>query len=189
MIRGWDWWLPASLSRLSHETSGVRHQIHSPQSSQMGSTQSSCKKTGFPTKRIWPSSQIPPFLGRRTIMVVTRLVETGPRPNNTTTVDFEANAFRPIKKGLNHPKTSLLAIKCPNLAPPTHPQKHNVTVLYKSCTILIQPKNYLNVYVFIILGHESWILPMQRMWRQHHEMAWLLRLARKSKKLVWTYPS
>ena len=121
MIRGWDWWLPASLSRLSHETSGVRHQIHSPQSSQMGSTQSSCKKTGFPTKWIWPSSQIPPFLGRRTIMVVTRLVETGPRPNNTTTVDFEANAFRPIKKGLNHPKTSLLAIKCPNLAPPTHP--------------------------------------------------------------------
>ena len=53
MIVGGNCWLPASLSRLSHETAvvrGARHQMHSPQSSQMGSTQSSCKKTGFPTK-------------------------------------------------------------------------------------------------------------------------------------------
>ena len=155
---GWNWWLPpASASTMSHETSGGRHQIHSLNQVKWVQPNQVIRRSHFGETK---PSLFPDFdLFRRWhSAVVIWLFEMGSRPNNTTTVNFEANTSTTIKKGLRCSSPSLhisLCHKMPNLATPAQLNpRHNWKTRFPSIelyTVLItdtfveHPNIFLNV--------------------------------------------
>ena len=121
---GWNWWLPPGWAgTMSHESSGGRHQIHPPNQVKWIQPNQVIRRSHFGETK---PSLFPDFdlFRRRHSAVVIWLFEMGSRPNNTTTVNFEANASTSIKKGLRCSSPSLhisLCHKMPNLAPPARP--------------------------------------------------------------------
>ena len=113
---GWNWWLPPGWAgTMSHESSGGRHQIHPPNQVKWIQPNQVIRRSHFGETK---PSLFPDFdlFRRRHSAVVIWLFEMGSRPNNTTTVNFEANASTTIKKDWGAPpqvSTSLFAIKCP----------------------------------------------------------------------------